>query len=420
MTDSLISVEKISKRYRLKPTTGTGWHKNQHVLVDDLASVFNAIKGKATPSKINSFWALQDVSFSADPGDIIGIIGRNGAGKSTLLKILSRVTEPTSGRAIVNGRLGSLLEVGTGFHSELTGRENIFISGAIIGMSRAEIKQKFDEIVDFSGVRDFLDTPVKRFSSGMEVRLAFSVAAHLHPQVLLVDEVLSIGDAEFQKKSLEKIKKVAMDGGTVLFISHNMTTVAGLCSKVLVLDHGKVIFPLGETPAAIEYYHSFLNFSQPDFVFQKKEEKEETAVRITGLRFFDEHHLPAESLTASSPVDFVIDYEFDREKELTDTYCSLAIQTLKGELISRLTSNTPLHRLDHTVHSGSVACRVKNFPLNPGLIRISLQLERRGEVLDLVEDAYTGLIDAGGRFTKRRPENSQGWVLLDGEWISAK
>jgi lipopolysaccharide transport system ATP-binding protein len=416
----LISVEKISKRYRLKPTTGTGWHKNQHVLVDDLASVFNAIKGKAYPSKINSFWALKDVSFSASPGDIIGIIGRNGAGKSTLLKILSRVTEPTSGRAIVNGRLGSLLEVGTGFHSELTGRENIFISGAIIGMSRAEIKQKFDEIVDFSGVRDFLDTPVKRFSSGMEVRLAFSVAAHLHPQVLLVDEVLSIGDTEFQQKSLQKIKKVASDGGTVLFISHNMTTVAGICNKVLVLDHGKVVFPLGETPAAIDYYHSFLDFSQPDFVFQKTEVENEAAVRIKGLRFFDEHHLPSESLTASTPVEFVIDYEYDRETELADTYCSLAIQTLKGELISRLTSNIPLHRMDHAGYRGSVACKIKNFPLNPGLIRVSLELERRGEILDLVEDAYTGMIDAGGRLTKRRPDIAQGWVLLDGEWVSAK
>ncbi len=183
--------------------------------------------------------------FEARQGDVIGIIGRNGAGKSTLLKLLSRVTEPTSGRAIIYGRVGSLLEVGTGFHSELTGRENIFISGAIIGMSRAEIKRKFDEIVAFSEVEKFLDTPVKRFSSGMEVRLAFSVAAHLNPQVLLVDEVLSVGDASFQQKSLNKIKEVSKNGGTILFVSHNMTTVASSCNQGLVLEQGKVVFPLG-------------------------------------------------------------------------------------------------------------------------------------------------------------------------------
>ena len=265
MPDVLLKAEKLSKRYNLRPNVGLGWRKNQRILVDDLANFARQLRERSNQPRKVAFWALKDVSFECEGGEVIGIIGRNGAGKSTLLKILSRVTQPTSGRAVITGRIGSLLEVGTGFHSELTGRENIFISGAIIGMSRAEIKKKFDEIVEFSGVKDFLDTPVKRFSSGMEVRLAFSVAAHLHPQILLVDEVLSIGDLEFQQKSLQKIKEVASDGGVVLFVSHNMTSVSGLCTKAFVLDHGEIVFPKGD----VKESRPTLSFSPDEWLHLK-------------------------------------------------------------------------------------------------------------------------------------------------------
>ena len=186
------------------------------------------------------FWALQDVSLEVEEGDVLGIIGRNGAGKSTLLKVLSRVTAPTRGSVKIKGRLASLLEVGTGFHPELTGRENIFLNGAILGMTRADTKRKFDEIVDFSGIEKFIDTPVKRYSSGMYVRLAFAVAAHLEPEILVVDEVLAVGDAEFQKKCLGKMGEVSRGGRTVLFVSHNMGAVRALCSNAVMLQDGAV------------------------------------------------------------------------------------------------------------------------------------------------------------------------------------
>ncbi len=205
------------------------------------------------PSEDELFWALKDVSFEVKHGEVLGIIGRNGAGKSTLLKILSRITEPTTGRARVYGRVGSLLEVGTGFHPELTGRENIYLNGTILGMKRAEIDKKFDEIVDFSGIEKFLDTPVKRYSSGMYVRLAFSVAAHLEPEILLVDEVLAVGDIEFQKKCLGKMENVAQEGRTVLFISHNMIAVEKLCKKVIWL-HSGILQDYGENQTVIARY----------------------------------------------------------------------------------------------------------------------------------------------------------------------
>jgi len=201
----------------------------------------------------NTLWALKDVSFSVQKGEIVGIIGRNGAGKSTLLKILSRITEPTKGRAIMRGRVSSLLEVGTGFHPELTGRENIYLNGAILGMRKAEIDRKFDEIVDFSGVEKFIDTPVKRYSSGMYVRLAFAVAAHLEPEILLVDEVLAVGDFEFQKKCLGKMGDVAKEGRTVLFVSHNMGAINQLCNRAIVLENGQAKFT-GSVNESIKEY----------------------------------------------------------------------------------------------------------------------------------------------------------------------
>jgi lipopolysaccharide transport system ATP-binding protein len=216
----------------------------------------NTIRGKQLidGQDIEEFWALKDVSFEINRGDAVGIIGRNGAGKSTLLKVLSRITEPTTGRITLNGRVASLLEVGTGFHPELSGRENIYLNGAILGMSRAEIKKKFDEIVDFSGVEKFLDTPVKRYSSGMYVRLAFSVAAHLEPEILVVDEVLAVGDVEFQKKCLGKMDDVSKkEGRTVLFVSHQMGTISQLCCRSMLLENGKLI-TYGPTPEVIDTY----------------------------------------------------------------------------------------------------------------------------------------------------------------------
>ena len=243
MSDIAIRVENLGKRYRIGGKQEP-YKTLRESLVDAVAApvkaLGSAIRREKNESRDNTIWALDDVSFVVKHGEVIGVIGRNGAGKSTLLKVLSRITEPTSGLVEINGRVGSLLEVGTGFHPELTGRENIYLNGAILGMKRVEINRRFDEIVDFSGVEKFLDTPVKRYSSGMQVRLAFSIAAHLEPEILLVDEVLAVGDSEFQKKCLGKMGDVAKSGRTVLFVSHNMVSVESLCSRGLLFKDGRV------------------------------------------------------------------------------------------------------------------------------------------------------------------------------------
>jgi len=236
--EPIISVRNLGKRYRIRSANQKRYRSLREDLLEGLQSLFKGNWGK---SQSEDFWALQNINFDVYQGEVVGIIGRNGAGKSTLLKILSRIVQPTTGEAIIRGRLGSLLEVGTGFHPELTGRENIFMNGAVLGMRQSEIKQKFDEIISFAEVEKFLDTPVKFYSSGMYVRLAFAVAAHLEPEILIVDEVLAVGDATFQKKCLGKMGDVSQkEGKTVLFVSHNMTALQSLCPKSIWLNYGKI------------------------------------------------------------------------------------------------------------------------------------------------------------------------------------
>jgi homopolymeric O-antigen transport system ATP-binding protein len=248
-SEIVITAEGVGKRYRL------GQRESYRALRDVIAGAVTApmrhVRQRRVPRA--EIWALDDVSFTLGRGEVLGLIGANGAGKSTLLKILSRITEPTRGRVVLRGRVGSLLEVGTGFHPELTGRENIMLNGTILGMRRAEIVRRFDEIVEFSGAQKFLDTPVKRYSSGMQVRLAFAVAAHLEPEILLVDEVLAVGDAEFQQKCLGKMRDVTREGRTVIFVSHNLASVRALCQRALVLEKGLLVFD-GPTEDAVHHY----------------------------------------------------------------------------------------------------------------------------------------------------------------------
>ncbi|MGL4880207.1 MAG: ABC transporter ATP-binding protein, partial [Waterburya sp.] len=258
MSQSIIQVENLGKKYLIGQNRQIGKLNLRETITESAKSLGKKIlqphKHSLTEPASTDYWALKDVSFEIKQGEIVGIIGRNGAGKSTLLKILSRITEPTTGRILIKGRIASLLEVGTGFHPELTGRENIYLNGAILGMSKVEIKRKFDEIVAFSEVEKFLDTPVKRYSSGMYVRLAFAVAAHLEPEILIVDEVLAVGDAAFQKKCLGKMGDVATkEGRTVIFVSHNMTTVRSLCQKAYLFNSGQIAYQ-GSTSSAIEQY----------------------------------------------------------------------------------------------------------------------------------------------------------------------
>lgn len=263
-----IRAEHLGKKYHIVPLRRRSTLRDalQDTLTPNWVGRWASSRGRkpgAEPSNRSTFWALHDVSFEIAPGESVGIVGHNGAGKTTLLKILSQITAPTSGRARLRGRVGSLLEVGTGFHAELSGRENVYLNGAVLGMRRQEIDRKFDEIVSFAGVEDFLDTPVKFYSDGMRTRLAFAVAAHLEPEILLVDEVLAVGDAAFQRKSLRRMEEVTYDGRTVLFVSHNLAAVKALCPKSILLEHGRMAF-FGETRQAVKKYLATTTSSQAE------------------------------------------------------------------------------------------------------------------------------------------------------------
>jgi lipopolysaccharide transport system ATP-binding protein len=307
VSEPAIIAESLSKRYRIGKRRDPSQSRADaaRMLLSPFSYLVSTLR---EPSEEETLWALKDVSFSVQTGEALGMIGRNGAGKSTLLKILARITEPTSGRAILDGRVGSLLEVGTGFHPELTGRENIYLSGAILGMKRAEIDRKFDEIVAFAETERFLDTPVKRYSSGMYVRLAFAVAAHLEPEILLVDEVLAVGDAAFQKKCLGKMGDVATQGRTVVFVSHNMVAVQSLCRQAIWLDHGGIILQ-GEANQVVTQYlasgnQSIAEQTWPEMASAPGNDK----VRIRRVRVYPENGSPNDPITMETAVIVEVEY----------------------------------------------------------------------------------------------------------------
>jgi len=296
MSDIAIRVEKLSKQYVIG---SQGTHLTlRETLISSLRTPLQWFETRSK-SEENKFWALNDVSFEIKRGEAVGIIGRNGAGKSTILKILSRITKPTRGRVEIFGRIGSLLEVGTGFHTELTGRENIYLNGAILGMTRREIDRKFDEIVDFSEVEKFLDTPVKHYSSGMHVRLAFSVAAHLEPEIMIIDEVLAVGDADFQNKCLGKMDEITGEGRTVLFVSHNRDAVVRLCRRAILLDSGRLTWD-GTTQDAFLHYYSSLDRTRIEVVLDKNKMMQEMGYAwMVDLSRFDIYGDTPENLAGS-------------------------------------------------------------------------------------------------------------------------
>src|SRR3989442_790376 len=280
----------------------------------------------------DAFWALRDVSFEVRQGEALGVIGRNGAGKSTLLKILSRITEPTAGSVTLHGRVGSLLEIGTGFHSELTGRENIFLNGAVLGMRRAEIQRKFDEIVAFAEVERFLDTPVKHYSTGMYLRLAFAVAAHLEPEILLVDEVLAVGDAAFQKKCLGKMGDITEKGRTVIFVSHNMGAVASLCQTGLVLDAGRIRFA-GPFTEAAQPYLGQLSRAHELPLWLRHDRAGTGEVKLTGFRLGSETGEPVDSIRNGHTARLVFDYAAPARRAARNVAFQIILRTESGELL---------------------------------------------------------------------------------------
>lgn len=329
MEKPIIEARNISKKYNITHQRGS-YVALRDVLMNILKSPFSFLKSKVKQvagfEKKEEFWALKDLSFKINKGEVVGIIGANGAGKSTLLKILSQITPPTTGEIILRGRVGSLLEVGTGFHPELTGRENIFLNGAILGMKKKEIVKKFDQIVEFAGIRKFLDTPVKHYSSGMYVRLAFSVAAHMEPDILLVDEVLAVGDAEFQKKCLGKMDEITKkEGRTILFVSHNMAAIGQLCSSVILLDKGKVI-GIGPTKEIIgEYLNKIMpsNKNEIDLI-----PKSDSFIYFSKILITDNNNQPSNKI--EYPKDFYINLELDVIQEIKDIDLSILLKNSQG------------------------------------------------------------------------------------------
>ena len=340
MSAPVITVENLSKRYLVGHRAKRESNPTlRDILGQELRNAArktaDLIRGRqiVQGDEIEEFWALKDVSFEVREGDVLGIIGRNGAGKSTLLKILSRIVEPTSGRVTISGRVASLLEVGTGFHPELSGRENIYLNGAILGMSRNEIRRRFDEIVDFAGVDKFLDTPVKRYSSGMYVRLAFAVAAHLEPEILIVDEVLAVGDAEFQKKCLGKMSEVARGGRTVIFVSHNMAAVRRLCTTAIALRYGSVVATSDDVANIIEGYTAVdRNPLSAEWVNDGRSYTNDHFVPVS-LRVYS---LPARTSRSTSPeADFVVEIIGDVVQSDPLLEISVALYSADGLLVFR-------------------------------------------------------------------------------------
>jgi len=332
MSDIAIRVENLSKRYRIGLA-----QERPDTLRDLLISGVNKIRNRfvrgdqGRHDSQSHIWALRDVSFTVERGQVLGIIGRNGAGKSTLLKVLSRVTDPTEGFGEIHGRVGSLLEVGTGFHPELSGRENIFLNGAILGMRREEIERKFDEIVSFSEVERFIDTPVKRYSSGMYLRLAFAVAAHLEPEILVVDEVLAVGDAEFQRKCLGKMNDVAQEGRTVLFVSHNMSAVLRLTQEAILLDEGRIVMR-GPTPEAVDHYLNMGLTKQGERVWSSAEvTNSEAPFQPIALKVRNPMGQVVD--TVQSVEGFSIEMEYQLSDPISGLRMGLYMMTTRGEYV---------------------------------------------------------------------------------------
>ncbi len=384
--------------------------------------VVRMFRRRYSASRREEIWALKEISFDVDAGEVIGLIGRNGAGKSTLLKILSRITEPTSGVADIYGRVGSLLEVGTGFHSELTGRENVFLSGAILGMRKKEIARKFDEIVDFSGVERYIDTPVKRYSSGMAVRLAFAVAAHLDPEVLLIDEVLAVGDAAFQKKCLGKMSEVAGSGRTIIFVSHNMGAIKGLCSRAVWLDSGQM---RSDGPVD-EVVHQYLVASteQGEWhtrIAERTDRIGDGKLRFTGFQLRSVNGDPWVSAVAGEPVEFVLSYELHTSNMQTATIM-LWLRDAFTKGLLKLSTDLTGQDFSALPPKGQIVCRVARFPLRGGRYYVDLGANINGVKSDRVLRASVlEVIDGDFYVTGRVPAHpNDGDFLCEHSWEVSK
>ena len=418
MSEVVIRVENLGKIYRIGAPER--YKALRDTLTEAVTKPFRRLHdlwsgtGASPPdSTENTIWALKNVSFEVKRGEVIGIIGRNGAGKSTLLKILSRITEPTEGFAEIRGRVGSLLEVGTGFHPELTGRENIYLNGAILGMKKAEIERKFDEMVAFAEVEKFIDTPVKHYSSGMYLRLAFAVAAHLEPEILMVDEVLAVGDAAFQKKCLGKMEDVAKEGRTVLFVSHNMAAITSLCSISLLLDRGYVKQTGPPSLVIASYMSSGCADSNAICLLDHPNRTPGYQQLLTRIVLDLEDGNIA---YYGQPLKLELDYNFPYP--IATPQFVISFHTAAGVRAFSLISDYQRNNVPSSLEGeGRIECQIKNLPLLPGTYFISLRLWQPGQKLDEIDNIIAFQVEWLGRdIGQFNWDSGMGVVYVDADW----
>ncbi|MCX6343494.1 MAG: ABC transporter ATP-binding protein [Armatimonadetes bacterium] len=409
MSKPIIRIENIGKRYRI------GGHKEPYLsLRDEMVNFLSPAKRRERAAK-EEFWALKNVSFSVEQGEAVGIIGRNGAGKSTLLKVLSQITPPTEGKIRLQGRIASLLEVGTGFHPELTGRENIYLNGAILGMTRREIASKFDEIVDFAEVEKFLDTPVKRYSSGMYVRLAFAVAAHLEPEILVVDEVLAVGDSAFQKKCLGKMGDVAKSGRTILFVSHNMGAIENLCSRGVVLNQGGVTY-VGDVHSAVSSYVSSARANVVD-LRERHDRIGSEDLRVVAIELRNTDGQPIDAARSGQDVNVCMHYESQHGIDNNRLVFSLHIDNALGVRVCSIHSKMTGDLLGPFAKSGVCVGRLLRLPLPAGQYDLSYTVLDGGDYLDGLSNAAQIDVNEGDfHRTGYATPSSLGCCLIDGHF----
>jgi len=412
MSDIAIKVNHLGKRYRIGQREP--YNSFRDAIISATKAPFHLFKSANNGSEgLEYFYALKDVSFEVPQGEVVGIIGRNGSGKSTLLKILSRITTPTEGSVELHGRVGSLLEVGTGFHPELTGRENIFLSGTILGMRRREIEDKFYDIVKFSEIERFIDTPVKRYSSGMYVRLAFAVAAHLNSEILFVDEVLAVGDMQFQKKCLGKMEDASRIGRTVLFVSHNMNAIQSLCRKCILLENGK-IKKIGSTRDVLdEYVHDSLEISNMPLI--NRREQENSDLLFYKIKLLNNNNKEMNCLLSGDDVSIVAEYICKNNIDLRNVEITYDI-TKNGEPIIML-DTLYYNNFDYVPSRGLITCNIPKLPLMPGNYSINIRAYSNGIMRTEIKDATIFNVE-GGPFFKSgfMPKDFEARFLVDHNW----
>jgi lipopolysaccharide transport system ATP-binding protein len=410
MGDLAIHVERLGKQYRLG--NGATGDTIYEAIGSALAAPFRR-RSSTRQNPTGTLWALRDVTFDLHRGQVLGVIGRNGAGKSTLLKILSRVIEPSEGAADLYGRVGSLLEVGTGFHPELSGRENILLNGAILGMRRSEILQRFDEIVAFAEVDRFLDTPVKHYSSGMYLRLAFAVAAHLEPDILLVDEVLTVGDAAFQEKCLGKMGEIQSRGRTVIMVSHNMAAVAALCTRAVLLEEGRVT-ATGAPGDVVARYLAGVHSVTSVPITDRRDRQGNGRLRLLSVAVRDQ----AKGLAVSGrDLTLEIEYQGQGDRRLTNVVMSVAIYGAEGQFLVMCSNEMAGTRFEQVPSRGRMVCTIPRLPLAPGQYDLNLHCVVNGVLADWVQRAARLSVAEGDFFgTGRLPPASHGGVLVPQRW----